>query len=155
WVVLWHQGKAIKARIVNENLTMLAPKVLASGVTDAEQRFDMAINTQNGSSYLLAFENAAGLQVRSVTALQPRTIHLIESGANASMPRLVRQSAGHYFLFWLGIQDGTRSALRERILNEDGTPSNTTTTLASAAQGDTFTSLNVALKPNGSMTAIV
>ena len=154
WIVAWHQGTAIKARIVKEDGSMTPPKNLATGASSEEQSFDLALNTQNGSSYLLAFENSAGLQVRSVSSLHPGVTRLIESGANGSIPRLVFAS-GRYFLFWLGTQDGTRSALRVRTLNEDGTPSGTTQTLASVPSGQTFGSLNVGLKPNGSMTAIM
>jgi plastocyanin len=157
WVVTWRQGNAIKGRVVKEDGTMTAAKNLATGANSAEQCFDIALDTHEDASHLLAFENSAGLQVRSLPSLKPGAMHLIEAGARGSMPRLVFDSAseGRYLIFWLGSQDGTRSALRVRQLSEDGDPLGAAVTLASAAAGQTFGALNVSPRPNGSMTAIL
>ena len=156
WVVVWRQGSNIQARVVQGNGKMGALKKLATGVGSAEQSFDLALDTHiEDAAHLLAFEDSAGLQVRAVPSLNPGAKHLIESNAKGSMPRLVFDPAGSYFIFWLGSQDGTRSALRVRQLSEEGEPLSGTVTLASAPSGQTFDSLNVARKPDGSMTAIL
>src|SRR5262249_8085944 len=61
-----------------------------------------------------------------------------------------------YFLFWLGSQSGTRSALRMRTVDISGNPLTAAVDLASAGSGKTFDALNVTRNPkNGSMMAIL
>jgi hypothetical protein len=157
WVVVWRQKSTLKARIVNEDGTTSGSKTLAKGLSSAEQSFDLALDTHDDAAHLVAYEDSAGLQVRAVPLLQPGRKHLIEAGANGSMPRLVFDATGEgrYFIFWLGTKGGTRSALNVRITNEEGEPVASTSTLVSASPGDTFDSLNVAQRSDGSMTAIL
>ena len=82
----WRQGPGIKARVVRKDGTLTAPKTLATGATAFEQNFDLSIDTHDDAFHLLAFENAAGLQVRSVPSLNPQGTQLIEAGARGSMP---------------------------------------------------------------------
>jgi len=157
WVIVWHQGTAIRARTVTATGTLTAPKNLATGATTASQSFDLAFNTDD-FSYLVAFENASGLQVRSVSStLVPGATHSVEAGTKGGVARLVYDPVGkQYFIFWLGSQDGARSVLRVRTLDRSGYPLTNTVDLTSAGAGKTFDSLNLARNPkSGNMLAIV
>lgn len=156
WVVTWRQQGAIKARTVKSDGTMLAAKNLAIGASSSEFSFDLAYNTDN-FSYLLAFENAAGLQVRAVNAnLVPGAIHLVEAGARGCMPRLIYDAVNkRYVILWLGQQDGARTVVRTRLLDTLGAPTATTVTVASAGAGKTYGSLSAARNPvNGNILAM-
>lgn len=157
WVVAWRQAGAIKVRTIKPDGTMTAPKNVATGASNFEQNFDLAYNRDN-FTYLLAFENGAGLQVRAVNAsLGAGATHSIEAGAKGSTPRLIYDPVGkRYFIYWLGSSGGTRSELRVRLLDTLGNPTASTVDLTSAGAGKTFGSLNVARNPqNGNMTAIL
>ncbi|MEW6364537.1 MAG: plastocyanin/azurin family copper-binding protein [Acidobacteriota bacterium] len=141
WAVAWLQyGSPVKimGRIVKPDGSLKPPKLLASSVEEFEQNFDLAYGFVD-RTYLLVFENAAGLQVQRLTkdlARKGKPI-LIEAGTEGVNPRMVYDPTGNRFLvIWIGNQDGSeRNALRGAVLASTGVPTEPAHTLALAAKG--------------------
>ena len=161
WVVVWRQGTPGKllGKIIQSNGTAGAQKTLISGVSAFEGAFDIAYDAVN-YTYLIAFENARGLNVQFynqnfVKVGQPV---LIEGGVSNTTPRIAYDGIGKKFvIFYVASQDGTpRRILRNRLLDVQGKPTATARDIATAAAGKVFgfTSVSTNSK-NGNMIVMI
>lgn len=90
WLVAWRQQggpSKIMGRIVKSDGSMLPAKVLASSVSAADQNFDIAYDSDD-YTYLVAYENAAGLQVQffNGSLVKTGTPNLVEGGVSGVLP---------------------------------------------------------------------
>ncbi len=161
WLVTWRQGNPgrIIGRVVTSEGTLGGQKVLASGVTTAEQNFDVSYDSIN-YTYVLAFENTKGLHVQffNKDLVRQGSSNLIEADVSNTNPRLAYDPSGKTFLiFWLGTQDGVpHRMLKNRILDSAGKPTGDSRILATAPSGKTLASLNIsANQKNGNLIAQV
>jgi plastocyanin len=145
WLIAWrHQSASAKiiGRIVDSDGNLKTQKTLAAKVSPATQSFDVFFDSVN-YNYLLAYENAAGLQVQLFSNVLKKvgTAKKIEDGVSGSIPRLSFDvSAEKFLLFWIG-ENGT--ALKSVRLNSDGTTDGSIRVLKSSSPNSTFTSLNI------------
>lgn len=161
WAVAWRQGTPgkIMGRLIRSDGGMTPPKVLVSGVSSSPFSFDIFYDSIN-YTYLLAYENAAGLQVQFLNQnfIKQGTPKLIEGGVRNTNPRLSYDAAGKKFLiFWLSTNAGApRKVLKDRVLSPQGVPATAERTLAQAAGANTYGSLSVSTnQKNGTILAIV
>lgn len=161
WAVAWRQGSPgkIMGRLIRSDGRMTPPKVLASGVSSSPFSFDIFYDSIN-YTYLLAYENAAGLQVQFLNQnfIKQGTPKLIEGGVSNTNPRLSYDAVGKKFLiFWLSTNAGApRKVLKDRVLSSQGVPAADARTLAQAAGANTYGSLSVSTnQKNGTILPIV
>jgi plastocyanin len=162
WLVAWRQQggpSKIMGRIVKSDGSMLPAKVLASSVSAADQNFDISYDSDD-YTYLVAYENAAGLQVQlfNGSLIKQGTASLIEGGVSGVLPRLAYDPVGKKFLiFWLSTSGGVpKQVLKSRALDVHGKPTADAKTLATAAAGKTYFSLSVSTnQKNGNLTALI
>src|SRR5687767_4160607 len=123
WLVAWRQQGSpskIIGRIVESDGQMKAAKTLATKVSAASQSFDIFFDSIN-YNYLLAFENASGLNVQLFTDVLQKSgsAKKIESGISGTMPRLAFDvNTEKFLLFWIS-DNGT--SFKSVALNSDGT----------------------------------
>ncbi|MCI0601489.1 plastocyanin/azurin family copper-binding protein [bacterium] len=144
WLVAWRQGSTDKiiGRRIESDGKLRSKKTLASKVSGAPQSFDIFFDSVN-YNYLLAYENASGLQVQLFNNLLKKVggAQEIEAGVTGSIPRLSFDPVDEKFLlFW--ISDGGTS-VKSILLNADGTPSGSVLTLKQASGSNTYRSLNI------------
>ena len=145
WLIAWRQQGSpskIMGRIVESNGTLKPPKTLATKVSAAAQNFDIFFDSIE-YNYLVAFENAGGLNVQLFTNTLKKsgTAKKIEAGVSGSSPRLTFDpTAERFLLFWLG--DSGKS-LKSVVLNADGSISGSIRVLKQATGNTTFRSLNI------------
>ena len=145
WLVAWRQQGSpskIIGRIVESDGQMKAAKTLATKVSAASQSFDIFFDSIN-YNYLLAFENASGLNVQLFTDVLQKSgsAKKIESGISGTMPRLAFDvNTEKFLLFWIS-DNGT--SFKSVALNSDGTLSGSVRTLKQAAGNSTYRSLNI------------
>ena len=158
WLIAWRQQGApskILGRIVESDGTLKSQKALASKVSAAAQSFDIFFDSVN-YNYLLAYENASGLNVQVFTNVLKKkgTAKKVEAGVSGTIPRLSFDPVGQKFiLFWIG-NNGT--ALKSILVNPDGTLSGAIRILANAAGGATYKSLNISTNQDtGNLLALV
>jgi plastocyanin len=130
-----------------------------SNVSSSPFSFDIFYDSVN-YTYLLAYENAAGLQVQFLNQnfVKQGTPKLIEGGVSNTNPRLSYDAAGKKFLiFWLSTNAGTpRKVLKDRVLSPQGVPSSDARTVGQTAGANTYGSLSVSTnQKNGTILAIV
>ncbi len=156
WLVVWrHEASSSKilARIVKSDGALGSKKTLAKKVNSAAQSFDIFFDSVN-YNYLLAYENASGLQVQLFNNLLKKVgvTHEIEGGVSGSIPRLAFDPVAEKFLlFWIG-DAGT--SLKSILLNADGTAAGNIRTLKTS--GKTYRSLNISTNQDtGKLLALV
>jgi plastocyanin len=161
WLAAWHQTgpNKIVGRIVKSDGSLNPPKTLATNVSSATQSFDIFFDSVL-YNYLLAFENAKGLQVQLFSpSLQKKgQPTLIESGVSGTNPRLQFDPVSKRFLiFWISTADGVPGkALKSLVLDSNGKPVGQIQSLATAASGKTLSGLSVSVNPkNENMTVLV
>lgn len=161
WAVAWRQGSPgkIMGRLIRSDGGMTPPKVLASGVSSSPFSFDIFYDPVN-YTYVLAYENAAGLQVQFLNQnfIKQGTPKLIEGGVSNTNPRFSYDAAGKKFLiFWLSTNAGApRKVLKDRVLSPQGVPITAARTLAQAAGAGTYGSLSVSTnQKNGTILVLV
>lgn len=162
WLVVWRQQgnpSKIYGKVVKSDGSSLPAKVLASSVSSADQNFDVAYDSTD-YTYLIAFENAGGLQVQSYNGslVKQGSANLIEGGVSGVLPRLAYDPVGKKFLiFWLSTNAGVpKQVLKSRTLDVHGKPTADGKTLATAAAGKTYLSLSISTnQKNGSLTAMI
>ena len=150
WLVAWRQegspSKIIGRRIESDG-KLRPKKTLVSKVSGASQSFDIFFDSVN-YNYLLAYENASGLQVQLFNNLLKKVggAQEIEAGVSGSIARLSFDPAHQKFLlFW--ISDGGTS-VKSILLNSDGTASGLIRTLKQTSGGNTYRSLNISTNQN-------
>jgi plastocyanin len=161
WLAVWRQGTPgkILGRIIDSQGGLKPAKVLASGVSSSPFAFDIFYDSIH-YTHLLAYENAAGLQVQFINqnfVKQGRAI-LMEGGVSNTNPRLAFDAVGqHYILFWLSSKDGVgRKVLKSRVLDSQGHPVATARTVATASGASLYSSLSVSTnQKNGNLMVIV
>lgn len=158
WVVAWRQQGSpskIFGRIVTSEGALKSRKALATKVSDAAQSFDIFFDSIN-YNYLLAFENAGGLQVQLFTNALRKSggAKQIEAGVSGTIPRLsFDPDTEKFLLFWLSDNGATLKSIE---LNADGSLDGTSRVLARASGSSTFRSLNISTNQDtGNLLALV
>jgi plastocyanin len=145
WLVAWRQqgsSSKIIGRLIESDGKLRSKKTLASKVSDAAQSFDIFFDSVN-YNYLLAYENASGLQVQLFNNVLKKVggAQEIEAGVSGSIARLSFDPVNEKFLlFW--ISDGGTS-IKSILLDADGTASGVVRTLKQTSGSNTFRSLNI------------
>ncbi len=122
WLIAWRQTNPNKivGRIVTSDGTLNAAKTLATAVSSATGSFDVFFDS-TVYNYLLAFENAKGLQVQLFNGNLQKIGQpiLIEGGVSNTSPRLNYDPDGKRFLiFWLSTDAGTpQKILKVQVLD--------------------------------------
>jgi plastocyanin len=160
WLVVWRQTgpNKIVGRIVNSNGTLNASKTLATSVSSAADSFDVFFDS-TVYNYLLAYENAKGLQVQlfneSLVKIGQPT--LIEGGVTNTTPRLNYDPVGKKFLiFWLSTSAGVPGkVLKVQVLSAAGKTTSSARTISTAAAGKIFSGLSVSINPKNSNFMVI
>lgn len=160
WLVAWRQTNPNKivGRIVNSDGSLNAPKNLVTAVSSAAGSFDVFFDSTD-YNYLLAFENAKGLQVQLFNGnlLKIGQPTLIEGGVTNTSPRLNYDPTGKRFvIFWLSTDAGTpQKVLKVQVLSSAGKLSGAARSISTAAAGKTFSGLSASANPkNGNYMVI-
>ena len=158
WLVAWRQQGSpskIIGRLIESDGTLRSKKTLAKKVSSAAQSFDIFFDSVN-YNYLLAYENASGLQAQLFSNILKKkgTAENIEAGVSGTIPRLAFDPVDQKFLlFWIS---DSGSSLKSVLLDIDGNISGSILTLDSSSPGTTFRSLNVSTNQDtGNLMAIV
>src|SRR5262249_16938827 len=162
WLILWRQqGAPVKAmgRIVKSDGTMVAAKVLISGLSSAADNVDVAYDSTK-YNFLVAYENAAGLSVQLFNGnlVKQGAAVVIEGGVNNTHAKVTYDPIGLKFIvFWVSTSSGAPGkVLKSRVLDPTGHATADAKTLSQAPSGKTYTSLTVSTnQKNGNLQALL
>jgi len=162
WLILWRQqGAPVKAmgRIVQSDGTMVAAKVLISGLSSAPDNLDVAFDSIK-YNYLVAFENAGGLSVQlfNGTLVKQGAAVVIEGGVNNTHAKVTYDPIGQKFIvFWVSTSSGAPGkVLKSRVLDSMGHVTADAKTLSQAPSGKIYTSLTISTnQKNGNLEALL
>lgn len=152
WLVAWRQANPNKivGRVIQSDGTLNAPKTLMAAVSSGADSFDIFFDS-TVYNYLLAFENARGLQVQlfnpNLQKIGPAT--LIEGGVSNTSPRLNYDPVGKRFLiFWLSSEAAVPGrVLKVQVLDATGKTTGASRTISTAAAGKSFAGLSASVNP--------
>jgi plastocyanin len=162
WLILWRQqGAPVKAmgRIVKSDGTMVAAKVLISGLSSAADNLDGAYDSTK-YNFLVVYENAAGVSVQLFNGnlVKQGAAVVIEGGVSNTHPKITYDPIGQRFIvFWISTSSGAPGkVLKSRVLDATGHAAGDAKTLKQAPSGKTFTSLTVSTnQKNGNLEALL